>query len=221
MTGHLKIPASVWSDAQVVWDYQLMRHEVQPCSAIIGLGSHDIGVATFSAELYLAGFAPIVLFTGANSPTTAHRFPRGEAVHYREHALELGVPDEAILVEPRATNTGQNISFARELLESTGVQTTSLLLISKPYEERRSFATCRKLWPEVEVNCASQPLEFREYVDSIGDGKLVIDMLVGAMQRVIEYPKQGFTIPQQVPVDVQAAYQRLLHAGFDSRLLTS
>jgi hypothetical protein len=55
-------------------------------------------------------------------------------------------------------------------------------------------------------------------VQSIGDEKLVIDMLVGELQRVIEYPKLGFAIEQAVPVDVVAAYERLLAAGFDSRL---
>nr|WP_248628157.1 ElyC/SanA/YdcF family protein [Nonomuraea coxensis] len=33
-----------------------------------------------------------------------------EAVHHREHARSLGVPDEAILVEPAATNTGENLT---------------------------------------------------------------------------------------------------------------
>ncbi|MEU7854113.1 hypothetical protein [Nonomuraea sp. NPDC049141] len=33
----------------------------------------------------------------------------------REHALELGVPDEAILLEPNATNTGQNIGLSRQV----------------------------------------------------------------------------------------------------------
>ena len=68
--------------------------------AAIGLGSHDLGVAAFSAELYRAGLFPHLVFTGGNSPTTAKLFPRGEAVHFSEHAIELGVPDSAILLEP-------------------------------------------------------------------------------------------------------------------------
>jgi hypothetical protein len=34
-------------------------------------------------------------------------------------------------------------------------------------------------------------------------------------------PAAGFAIAQDVPADVEAAYQRLLDAGFDSRLLRS
>uniref|UniRef100_UPI000317189E ElyC/SanA/YdcF family protein n=1 Tax=Nocardia asiatica TaxID=209252 RepID=UPI000317189E len=55
------------------------------------------------------------MFTGANVPTTVERFPRGEAVHFREHALRLGVPDSAILVEPAAKHTPDNIGFTRAL----------------------------------------------------------------------------------------------------------
>jgi hypothetical protein len=85
--------------------------------------------------------------------------------------------------------------------------------------ERRSFATARKLWPEVEVTCASEPMEFDDYLKSVGDERLVIDMLVGDLQRVIEYPKLGFAVEQHVPEDVHAAYESLIRAGFTSRLI--
>lgn len=57
-----------------------------------------------------------------------------------------------------------------------------------------------------------------DYVDSIGDARLVIDMLAGAQQRLMIYPQQGFMIEQRVPEDVAAAYERLRDAGFTSRL---
>ncbi|WP_066930946.1 YdcF family protein [Streptomyces sp. NBRC 110611] len=208
-----------WNDATVIWDYHQMGHEPRPCSAAICLGSHDLGAATFAARQYHAGLFPVLVFSGGNSPTTAALYPRGEAVHFREHALDLGVPDSAILLEPNAGNTGQNITFSREVLLGAGVEVESVMLIAMPYMERRAYATCRKVWPEVDVVCASDPLDFADYVKSIGDERLVIDTMVGDLQRVIEYPKLGFAIEQEVPDEVLAAYERLLHAGFDSRLL--
>jgi uncharacterized SAM-binding protein YcdF (DUF218 family) len=85
------------------------------------LGSHDIGVAVWTAELYHQGLFPLVVFTGANAPTTVDRFPRGEAVHYRERALEEGVSDEVIRVEPKARNTGENMKLTRDLLTAEGI----------------------------------------------------------------------------------------------------
>jgi uncharacterized SAM-binding protein YcdF (DUF218 family) len=206
-------------DALVIWDYHQMHHELQIVDVGIGLGSHDLGVATFSAQLYRQGLFPKLVFTGANSPTTKSRFPRGEAVHYRECAIELGVPATAIAVEPEATNTGQNIALTRDLLARSHVAVGSVLLISKPYMERRAFATCQKVWPEVQIICASEAIGFTDYVDRIGDPGLVLDMLVGDLQRVIEYSAFGFAVEQQVPGEVHAAYRRLIDAGFTSRLM--
>jgi uncharacterized SAM-binding protein YcdF (DUF218 family) len=180
---------------------------------------HDLGVADTTADLYHRGMMPLIVFTGATSRTTRDRMPRGEAEHYRERAMELGVPADAILVEPRARNTGENIRFSRALLEERGAAVSSVLLISKPYEERRAYATARKLWPEVDWVSASTPMTLANYVDSIGDARLVIDMLAGAQQRLMIYPQQGFMIEQHVPEDVAAAYERLRDAGFTSRLV--
>jgi hypothetical protein len=74
------------ADAKLIWNYHQLGHQLRPCSAGIGLGSHDLGVATLAADLYRAGLFPVLVFSGGNSPTTAARFPRGEAVHYAEHA---------------------------------------------------------------------------------------------------------------------------------------
>ncbi|MEU9234929.1 YdcF family protein [Streptomyces subrutilus] len=213
------ISAQNWADAERLWDYQQMHHEPRPCSVAIGLGSHDLGVAEVTADLYHRGMAPLIVFTGATSRTTRERMPRGEAEHYRERAVELGVPASAILVEPHARNTGENIRFSRALLVEKGIRVESVLLVSKPYEERRAYATARKLWPEVEVVSASAPMTLTEYVDSIQDPRLVFDMLVGAQQRLLIYPQQGFLIHQAVPPAVSAAYQRLCSQGFTSRLV--
>jgi uncharacterized SAM-binding protein YcdF (DUF218 family) len=208
-------------DARTIWDYHLMHHQIEPVDVGIGLGSHDLGVATFAAKLYHEQLFPTVVFTGASSPTTAARFPRGEAVHYREHAIELGVPSAAIKIETNATNTGQNMSLTRDLLAAADVPVKTVLLISKPYMERRAFATCQKVWPEVRAICASEPIGFDDYLASIGDTKLVLDMLVGDLQRVIEYPALGFAVEQDIPGDVESAYHRLVSAGYTSRLMTT
>ncbi|MFD4897268.1 YdcF family protein [Streptomyces sp. NPDC058411] len=208
-----------WADAQVLWDYHQMHHELRPCSVAIGLGSHDLGVADTAADLYKRGMAPLIVFTGATSPTTRERMPRGEAVHYRERALALGVPDAAVLVEPDARNTGENIRLSRSLLEEIGMDVASVLLITKPYEERRAFATARKMWPEVEIVSASTPVTFARYLDTIQDTGMVLDMMVGALQRILDYPQQGFTVIQEVPADVAAAYERLRAQGYSRRLV--
>ncbi|MFI5497316.1 YdcF family protein [Actinoplanes sp. NPDC051859] len=210
-----------WHAARLIWDYHQMHHHIRHCDVAIGLGSHDMGVPEYTAELFHAGWFPTMVFTGAVNPTHPERFPRGEAVHFREHALSHGVPESAILLEPEATNTGLNITLSRAVLHQAGIQPRRVMVIAMPYMQRRAYATCRKVWPDVEVVCTSQPLEFDDYVKTIGDERLVIDMLVGDLQRVVEYPRLGYAIEQTVPKDVHDAYHQLLHEGFTRRLLTT
>ncbi|MFI6288527.1 YdcF family protein [Streptomyces sp. NPDC051018] len=206
--------------ARLIWDYHQMGHELRPADVAIGLGSHDLGVAATTARLYHQGLAKIIVFTGGTSPTTRNTFPRGEAVHYREHALTLGVPDHAIHTEPHATNTGQNITYSRELLAQNGIEPHTVMLVTKPYMQRRAYATTRHVWPGPEVICASEDLPWENYLAGIGDERLVVDMLVGDLQRVIEYPHLGYAIEQDVPNEIRNAYEALVDAGFTSRLIT-
>lgn len=217
------LPADLRPDVETLWDYNRLDDDVRPVDVGIGLGSHDLSVATYTADLYHKGMFPLIVFTGANAPTTKARFPRGEAVHYREHALDLGVPDSAILVEPKATNTGDNIDFTRNLLQENGLldDIRSAMLISRPYQQRRSWAICRKRWPGVDVLCSSAPLPLDDYIQTIGDVDRVINMLVGDTQRLWVYPARGWAAEVPVPIEVHKAYARLVAAGYTSRLLAA
>lgn len=205
-------------DAALIWDYHQLHHDLRPCDVGICLGGPDPDIADFAVELYRRELFPLLVFSGANSPDTVAYYPRGEAIECRDKALRLGVPGDAIVVEPQATNTGQNIVYSRDVLANRNVRPKSVMLISMPYMQRRSFATCRKVWSEVDIVCASAPIEFDEYAKAIGDPPMVLDMIVGDLQRIMEYPKKGFAIPQDVPNEVHDAYRRLVEAGYTSRL---
>ena len=43
------------ADARFIWDYHQMNHQLRPCSAGIGLGSHDLGVARNRFSRLFAG----------------------------------------------------------------------------------------------------------------------------------------------------------------------
>jgi uncharacterized SAM-binding protein YcdF (DUF218 family) len=206
-------------DARILWDYNLMGHRVRPCSAALALGGCDIGVVAAVVDLHHARVFPTVVFTGGITAATRGRFPRGEAVHFREEALALGMPDDAILLEPNAANTGQNISCSREVLTQAGVAVRSVLLVCTPYMQRRAYATCRKQWPEVEPLCASQAVTFDDYAKAQKDEKELIDMMMGDTHRVMAYPRLGFAIEQDVPRHVRDAFDRLRKRGYDAWLL--
>ncbi len=206
-------------DAQVLWDFHQIPDDRRPTDVGIALGGHDIGVAEHAAELYRQERFPVVVFTGANAPTTVERFPRGEAVHFSERAQELGVPTDAMIIEPRATNTSENVTLTQERLLRDGVEPESATIISRPYQQRRAWATARKVWPELELVCSARWLSLHDYIEHIGDEHRVLTMLVGDTQRLWVYAEKGFAVPVEVPALVRDAYDRLVDAGFTSRLV--
>ena len=210
---------SVMDDAQILWDYHQMHHQPRNTDIAIGLGSHDIGVAEHTADLYHQGRFPLIVFTGANAPSTQDVFPRGEAVHYAKRAQELGVPGGAILIEPAATNTGANFTLTRKLLTDKGLEPKSATIVCRPYQQRRAYATCAKLWKELDITCSSQSLPLDRYVQTIGSRDRVINMLVGDTQRVWVYADKGYATQQPVPPRVRRAFDSLVTAGFTDRLL--
>lgn len=73
----------------------------------------------------------------------------GRAPRPRRRGGRTGRPRsaEAVLPEPDAADTGQDITLAREVLAAASAHPASVLLVRKPYTERRAYATARKLWP--------------------------------------------------------------------------
>jgi uncharacterized SAM-binding protein YcdF (DUF218 family) len=213
------ISAEDLDNAQVVWDFHLLGHPRTASAVAIVLGCPDAGVATFAAQLYHEGLFPLMVLTGATSASTAAFFPEGEAVAFRALAAEAGVPAEAMLIEPDATNTGANIQLSRRLLADAGIVPDTITLVTMPYMQRRAFATCRRQWPEVQVTSASEPVSLPDYLARFDDRRRVIDYMVGDLQRIIEYPARGFAIEQDVPEEVRVALKRLIVAGYDSYLI--
>ncbi len=66
---------------RLVWEYHQMRHELRACDAAVALGSHDLGVPAYSAELFRAGLFPTLVFSGRPNP--AH-LPDGRATLIRD-----------------------------------------------------------------------------------------------------------------------------------------
>lgn len=206
-----------------VWDYHHLDHELQPSDAILVLCSHDTVVAERGAQLFLEGWAPRLIFSGGLGTITSRFWTEPEAERFAAIAVERGVPRDRILTETRSTNTGENVLFTRRLLEDKGLDLQRFIVVQKPYMERRSFATFRKVWPEKQLVVTSPQVSMDDYLANGSHGSLteaeVISIMVGDLQRIRLYPALGFQIPQDIPDDVWEAFERLVAAGFDSRLV--
>jgi hypothetical protein len=98
----------------------------------------------------------------------------------------------------------------------------SFILVQKPYMERRTYVTFKKQWPnaETQIFVTSPMLSYEEYTGGVTlDKDLIINIMVGDLQRIREYPKMGFQIEQDIPSDVWYYYETLIAAGYTKYLL--
>ena len=196
-----------------------MKHRVRVSDCILALGSHDIRVAHRAADLFLQDFAPWIVFSGNLGRLTEDMWDQPEAEIFTEEAIRVGVPRDKILIENRSTNTGDNIRLTRELLASKGLSVETVILVQKPYMQRRAYATLKKVWQDKDVMVTAPQLSFEEYPNEIIKKNDLISIMVGDTQRIKVYADRGFQIPQEIPDDVWAAYEELVRRGFTSHLI--
>jgi uncharacterized SAM-binding protein YcdF (DUF218 family) len=210
---------------ETLWNYHRLQHQLARADGILVLCSHDTRVAERGAQLFLDGLAPRLIFSGGLGTITRHLMTEPEADQFARIAASMGVPRERILVENRSTNTGENVLFTKELLAAAGVTIDRVILVQKPYMERRSYATFRQVWPEPEVLVTSPQVSMDEYLGAYTHDSLsvddVISIMVGDLQRIRVYAEKGFQIPQHIPEDVWSAYEELVRLGYDSRLVAT
>lgn len=208
--------------SKIIRDYHHVNHQLEKSDLIMVLWSHDIRVADRWIELFKQWFADAILFSGWVWRLTnddANFVWTTEAEKFAAKAIEAWIPAEKIIIENKSTNTWENIRFSFELIKNMGIK--RILLVQKPYMERRTFATFSKQWPweNIIFYVTSPQISFEDYPNEEIPMEKVIDIMVWDLQRISEYPKMWFQIPQEVPTEVMQAYERLVELWFTKSLI--
>lgn len=213
---------TVLCPARIVWEYLQLKHEPIPADVIVAFGTNDLRVARFAARLYHEGFGRTLVCTGGmahQGDLLATNWDRTEAEVYADEAVAVGVPRDRIMLEPRSTNTAENVRFTRELLCRNGSYPRNLVLATKPFMQRRVWATMAVEWPEVPASLASERMTLEEYFTAELPPEKVIPIMLGDLQRVWIYARRGWSAAQTVPFEVMEAYRELKALGFTQQLL--
>lgn len=205
--------------AKTIWDYMQLHQQPVKSDIILALGSSDLRVAECAADLFLKGYGKWLVCSGGLGRLTKKLWQKPEAEKFAEVATTAGVPKENIIIENQSTRTGENIEFTRKLLEHKGLSPTSVLLVTKPYMERRAYGRFKKIWPEIDIRITSPQLSFDDYPTQELSKDFVINMMVGDLQRIKIYGEKNWEIKQKIPANVWRAYEELLRLGYDKQLI--
>ncbi len=204
--------------AKIIWDYHHVNHQLNKADCIIALGSHDVRVAKYAAELFLKRYSTLLVCSGGWGDWAKKHWGETEAEKFAKVAVNGGVPQKSIFVESKSTNTGENVLFSKNLLLQKGVVPRKILLVHKPYMERRTYATFKKVWPDAECIVTSPQVSYEKYTTRRIPKEDLISRMVSDFHKILIYPDLGFQIPQEVPFTVSVAYQKLVELGYPRKI---
>lgn len=208
----------LYQHIETLWDYMQLKHQLKPADCLLVMCSNDLRVAEHAAKLYQQKLAPLIVFSGGKGRFTDGLFDKSEAETFAEIAQAAGVPSDAILLETQSTNSGENVRFTHQLLENSGILCDSVILVQKPFMERRAIATFEKQWqsPYSQLQVSSTAHPFFEYINEDMPLMMVLEALMEDYSRVKTYPEKGFQTEQVIPENVESSYQALLQRfGFN------
>jgi uncharacterized SAM-binding protein YcdF (DUF218 family) len=108
--------------------------------------------------LWKAGAAPRLMCSGGRAPGARHAATEADAMAH--HAVSLGVPPSAVLVETDSRNTSMNASKISELC--SGLAIRSVLVVSQPFHLRRAVLWFRRMGLEAFGHAAENSVQFRD-----------------------------------------------------------
>jgi uncharacterized SAM-binding protein YcdF (DUF218 family) len=188
-----------------------------PYDAVIGFGMFDLALPRFCGDLYMRGHARRIIFTGGIGAGTGDL--GGPEADVWRRALAVSHPsigDDALIIENRSTNTGENVAFTAALLAREwpdlrfGRGIRRAIVVASPTRLRRVWLTMRRQQPGVDVArqgprttvtddaglYAAQGIDYRRH-------------LAGELDRIMKYPQHGWIVGEPLPERVQAAHRAL------------
>ena len=207
---------------QILWDYLCLHQEPRRADVIVGFGNFNTDIARRAAELYHAGYAPKILFTGGLGRNTEGLLPEPEALRFAKVAMDCGVPEGDIILEDKSANTKENILFTRQLLERLQLPHSHILGVHQPFMERRIAAAMGVYWPEQSFSVTCPQVTIPEYLCRAKEQGISenasISVIVGDFQRIELYAKLGYQLPQHIPQEAWEAFHALVALGYDKQL---
>ena len=209
-------------NVKILWDFMHMGHALEQADVIVGFGCYDEDIPRRCAELFHAGIAPYVCFSGGLGRNTSGIWSKSEAERFAAIAMAEGVPEERIILENKSTNSAENLLFTPKVLAEAGVKAERIIAVHKPYMEKRLWAAMQVYWPDVQAVYTSPDVTVEEHIahaEKIGmTRKGVIETIVGDVQRMELYAEKGYQAPVEIPAEVRAAFDALVKEGYIGQL---
>jgi len=178
-------------------------HELPMTDAIFVHGFIDPRVALHAAHLFRLGKAPKVLVSGGIG--TLGKDPYGfptKADHYAEVLKEGGVPEEALILEKKASNTLENVRLGIRAAYEREFYPKSLIVVALSPLLRRARATFAKHCSYIRTFGSSFDIDESEWQTEDR-----VRRVLEEVERLRKYAQKGDIIKVKIPPEVFSAYK--------------
>ena len=223
--------------AEIIWNYHKMNHDISKddfaaqTDGILVFGSSDISVADEAANLWMKiakdrldanMICPYLILsggmgTGPHSGYNLMGWKRPEADIFSERVVSIVKRNEnpnyhenlQMFIENKGRNSGENVDFSKQIIDENNLKSEKLIIVQKPFMERRTYATFKHRWSSPDIRLHSSNISLLEYPEKSKISlEEVIGIMVGDLQRIKLYapPHGNFQITQDIPEDVWQAF---------------
>lgn len=126
-----------------ITEFMFFETAIELADVILIPGGSHPQLMERAAELYHQGMAPYILPSGGSTKNVAST----EWEFLRDTGISLGIPEQAILKEDRATNTFENSRYSWSVLQQQGITPHRAILVCKSYHARRVLLTYQTDFP--------------------------------------------------------------------------
>lgn len=133
--------------------YLYYKDELKPVDVIVVLSGEETERVEYGVKLFKEGWARKDRMILSGGPAV---WKHTWASLMQEHAIYLGVPKKAIILEDKSRSTEEKARFTREILKRYGY--TSIILVTSPYHSKRAFKIFKKIIGN-EIKIISAPTE--------------------------------------------------------------
>ncbi|MGO1372556.1 MAG: YdcF family protein [Senegalia sp. (in: firmicutes)] len=128
-----------------ITNFIFMEDEIEPADIILIPGGSHRHLMEQAANLYHRGLAKYILPSGSFNK----KIPQYESEweFLRNIGVELGVPEDVILKENKATNTFENAQFSYEVIKKHRIKVDKVILVCKTFHARRAYLTYKIKFP--------------------------------------------------------------------------
>lgn len=126
-----------------ITDFIFVETEIHPADIILVPGGSHPQQMERAAELFHKGMAPYILPSGGYNS----KINETEWSFFRRIAIDLSVPEEAILKEDQAKNTFDNARNSWEVIRSMNIDVKKVIMVCKAQHSRRALMTYQTVFP--------------------------------------------------------------------------